>query len=79
MDCRRTAVFKRLKAQWNRLRRSSQSNRIENRDPGCDPDLSERIRERYDTARKVKPPTKQWLRNHGVRDDWDDAWRATNW
>lgn len=72
-------MFTRLKAFLNRLRGNSGSSRQENRAPGDDSNLSERIRERYDTARKVKPPTRQWLRNHGVREDWDDVWRATHW
>jgi hypothetical protein len=42
-------------------------------------DISGRIRARYDTARKgADQPTKEWLREHGVRDDWIDAWRTVD-
>jgi hypothetical protein len=42
-------------------------------------DVSDRIRARYDTARKrPDQPTKEWLREHGVRDDWSDAWRTVD-
>jgi hypothetical protein len=38
--------------------------------------VSKRIRARYDTARKQQVvPTRQWLREHGVLDDWQDAGR----
>ncbi len=40
-------------------------------------EVSRRIRERYDTARKqAARPTREWLRQHGVLDDWNDAWRS---
>jgi hypothetical protein len=64
----------RFRAHWRALPHGVSTKEKKARD-----DISERIRARYDTARKrANQPTRQWLLEHGVRDDWIDAWRAVD-
>jgi hypothetical protein len=65
---------------WNRLRaRWNAALGLSPERTAGGAELSDRIRARYDTARKhPRHPTNEWLREHGVRDDWMDAWRAVD-
>jgi hypothetical protein len=36
-------------------------------------DTSARIRARYDTSRRV-PLTREYLREHGVKSEWNEGW-----
>ena len=66
---------------WLLARMSARSDgaAMSKRDADESAEISDRIRERYDTARKQpQRPTRQWLREHGVLDDWNDAWRTSD-
>lgn len=67
-----------LRRGFNRLYARLWANHPHSKDAAGE-DMSNRIRARYDTARK-KPvqPTRQWMREHGVYDDWTDTWRAVD-
>lgn len=65
---------------WSRLRGRWTSKKSGDSAVGdAASDISDRIRARYDTARReTKKPTRRWLQQQGVMEDWSDAWKAVD-
>ncbi len=69
-----------VRKAWSGLR--ARSHVTNSRHPPADDgrgEISDRIRARYDTARReAKKPARQWLRENGVMQDWSDARKAAD-